>query len=117
MKPSKKSKKDHPFFCVKKNCRKTAWDTPEYLDDDDWTFAKECVDILESGAGFQFYTFLWKCPTQANNFFNHIIGWPEGYNYCNDRRYTELTAVVGLRNHTLAKLKKAIEDHGSKITI
>jgi hypothetical protein len=29
-------KKTSPFYCYKKMCRKTAWDTPEYMTEQDW---------------------------------------------------------------------------------
>lgn len=38
---TKPPNEDHPFFCKSKGVRKSAWETPEYLSEQDWEIAKE----------------------------------------------------------------------------
>jgi hypothetical protein len=109
----KKPKEDHPFFCHAKRCRKTAWETPEFLSADDWAMVEAVVKTLESGkpASFQFWldslTIL-----EQRHFFYIIIGWPEGNIYCCNPTYVEKTAFPGLVKHTLPKLKDALKSKG-----
>lgn len=107
-------KTPHPFYCHKKNCRKTVWETPEYLSKEDWDFAKEVVKYLsmKSDEGrTKLYDFLWdrKNLKLTKDFFNHTIGWPEGFVYCQDSVYFGVTAYPGWLIHTLEKLIKAVE--------
>ena len=104
-------KKDSPFFCYKKNCRKTAWNTPEYLSPEDWAFLDKVVDILEHKDGDTLFEFLWEDYQMGIRFFNHMIGWTEGDVYCRERRYVVITAFPGLVRHDLPKMKQALTSH------
>lgn len=105
----------HPFFCKKKQCRKTAWVTPEYMSQNDWLFLKQIIDILENGTAIQLYDLLWDKQNQTltKNFFNHTIGWPEGHTYCLEESYVVKTAFAGLKTHDLPLLKNAYADYCS----
>lgn len=109
-----KKKQEHPFFCLKKKCRKTAYDTPEYLSPADWEFLRKIVHVLRSGTGVEFHDLLWdrnNPPGQTRNFFYHCLGWPEGHSYCMAEGYTVQTAFPGIVKHQLAKLEKALKVH------
>lgn len=109
------SKKDHPFFCYKKNCRKTAWDTPNYLNKEDWENLNKIIQVIED----KDYYFLWYFTTTnkgAEDFFNRVIGWPEGYNYCFNLSFCEKTAIHGLYKHELPKMKKALKEYKKLLT-
>ncbi|MCK9154510.1 MAG: hypothetical protein M0P12_00200 [Paludibacteraceae bacterium] len=80
-----KKEKFHPFFSYSKGCRKTAWETPEYLTEEDWVFLAGLIPFLESDdiGGARNYLFpLGENWNLTEDFFNHTIGWPEGYSYC-----------------------------------
>ena len=70
----------HPFFCEKKRCRKTAWDTPEYLSEGDWDLVQGVVDALLSKDRSRFDAII-KSREAAEAFFYRVCGWPEGLNY------------------------------------
>lgn len=121
------AKKFNPFYCYKKQCRKTAWDTPEYLVPTDFEFVAGLLPFLESGdkAGARNYLF----PLIANSeermahekivqdFFYHVIGCPElrGYcqhidMFCNDmeKTYFYLTGFRALEKF-IPEFKKMLE--------
>jgi len=105
-----KKTKDHPFFCYKKNCSKTAWNTPEYLSPEDWDFLAKVYDTLKNGNGEQLHALLWSVlDSIAEHFFNHSIGWAEGYTYCRNLRYVQECAFDGMVRHQLPKIKIALE--------
>ena len=110
-----KKVKTHPFYCYKRNCRKSAWKTPEYMEESDWLFLRKIVATLEQDDPKEFADLLDdNCFSHTNadyeNFFNRAVGWPEGARYCTDREYVVKTAFRGIkRNHP--ELKKAVEDH------
>lgn len=96
--------KNHPFYCYKKNCRKTAWQTPEYLNKEDWEFLRQILPLININKGEEFYNFLYADINKAEIFFNRIIGWPEGFNYCKNIKYCQKTAIPGIIKHELNKL-------------
>lgn len=103
-------KNDHPFFCYKKRCRKTAWDTPEYLTAEDWAL---CTKVLTAKTGLDYAMFIleaFTCGT-AEGFFNRVLGWPEGYHYCRTASYIEFSAWPGFFKHEREKLKQAVEQY------
>ncbi len=100
-------KTEHPFYCDKKKCRKTAWGTPEYLTEDDWKAVKEFVDIAETKDADKAFELMWNLK-DTESFFNRVLGWPEGYNYCQSREYWDITAFPGIVKHNLDKLINAL---------
>lgn len=109
-----KRKEEHPFFCHKKQCRKTAWDTPEYLTEEDWGFAEEFVRLVKTGDGQKAFDWIWDRDhvKHAEAFFNRVLGWPEGHVYCRENSYWLRTAVPGLLAHSLPKLEQALVAKG-----
>ena len=101
---------ENPFFCAKKKCRKTAWDTPEYMTEEDWDFLEKVITVLETGTPKKFSNLVWKDHGRGKDFFNRVIGWPEGYVYCQNLDYCESTAFRGLKKHDLPKMKKSDEE-------
>lgn len=85
-KPTRKQKeKEHPFFCYKKNCRKTAWDTPEYLTQADYNFIQGLIPFLKTEDKQGCMNYLYPMGEKWTNtvaFFDRVMGWPEGYGYC-----------------------------------
>lgn len=113
-KTPRKTIEEHPFFCEKKKCRKTAWDTPEYLTVEDWETLKKVVAIIKSGDAMAFYRFVVK-DANSKAFFYRGIGWPEGFSYCKNLNYCTQTAFVALtstsggsRVSDLEKIERAI---------
>lgn len=117
--------KDSAFYCAAKKCRKTAWETPEYLNDYDWGLLRDLIDVLECNAKILFDKILYNKNLQGSYyktgetndeiFFNRIIGWPEGIRY-----YAAATTdcyFCGFIKNDLDKLKGAIENHFNKIEI
>ena len=103
------TKTKHPFFCNKKNCRKTAWDTPEYMSEEDWAFLERAYDIMLKK---DYTAFLWlgfENPDMWRNLFNHMLGWPEGMVYCREIEYLKKTFLVGNFRHL--GIEKALFAH------
>ena len=107
-KATKKQKQFHPFFCHIKNCRKTAWDTPEYMSEEDWTFLEKVYHLIKNN---DVYTFVWlQHDTDIwKNLFNHMLGWPEGITYCQDSKYVEIAYFKS--KHNLLNIEKALFLH------
>ena len=99
--------KHHPFYCHKKNCLKTAWDTPEYLTENDWYIVGAVTCFLAQNDFRGFRHFVLNNP-YAKRFFYLAIGWPEGYNYCQSLSYCEKTAFPMMLKNDLEKLEKAL---------
>ena len=99
-------KKEHPFFCHKKNCRKTAWDTPEYLTANDKENTKKLVRVLQGQDATELWTFINLLTTgEKKGLFYRVLGWPEGLHYCESPEFCERTAFDGLKKHDLKKLE------------
>jgi hypothetical protein len=108
--------KTHPFFCYKKNCQKSAWKTPEYLTSEDWELAERVIAVLERNPeSLKLFTVLYEDFSLGQAFFNRVIGWPEGFNYCRSLEYLGKTAIPSLTKHTLPKLKAAVNLHLQKV--
>jgi hypothetical protein len=73
------STRDHPFYCRRKQCRKSVWATPEYLSDRDWRLVEGVVSAFTTGDRAAFEALLEGDGAAA--FFYRVIGWPEGLNY------------------------------------
>ena len=114
-----KKREKHPFYCHVKRCRKSAYDTPEYMTPGDWEFARRAVYLLRAGDKDG----LWELLRSPENrelvygFFNRAIGWPEGLSYCRNLSYFTATAFRGLVKHELPKLEKALSEHDPRICI
>jgi hypothetical protein len=108
----KTKKTEHPFYCDKKKCRKTAWGTPEYLTEDDWKAVKEFVDIAETKDADKAFNFIWNLKNlkDTQSFFNRVLGWPEGYTYCQSKSFWEKTAFPGIVKHNLDDLKSTLKN-------
>ena len=105
-----KKQKELPFFCHIKQCRKTAWDTPEYLSKQDWIILRKIYNILickdlDAFLNLQFETETW------NNLFNRMLGWPEGEIYCREYDYVVKTFMPMVSNHMLPNIEKALKNH------
>jgi len=109
-----KHKDDSSFYCGEKRCRKTAWDTPEYMTDDDWSFCEQVIELLDKGTAEELYKILWdrENADKTKRFFNQCMGWPEGWVYCQDWEYWTRTgfAVLGY-SESMNKVKKALAWH------
>lgn len=115
--------KKHPFYCYKKKCRKTAWDTPEYLTPKDWEFLEQVVAAVSAGTEgsegkvlrvlFGNKTDFHAESSIDRDFFNRVIGWPEGWNYCQDTPYFEATGFWVFKG-ILAKMKLALKSHNKR---
>ncbi|ABM97100.1 hypothetical protein [Methylibium petroleiphilum] len=86
-------KTEHPFFCVKKLVRKSAWETPEYLSARDLELARRLVDVSSYD---EFASIVYErrltAETRVGNdeaFFYRIVGWPEGMSYMRNAAYGE----------------------------
>ncbi len=100
-------KNTSPFYCYKKMCRKTAWDTPEYMTEQDWVTLRKFRDIIAS-KNLEAFMALLDDRTGWKNFFNHMVGWPEGEVYCQDWDYARRTFLANASNHMLPKIDKAL---------
>ena len=88
MKPPRvAAKPSHPFYCHRRNCRKTVVATPNYLSDSDWKLLERIVSMMlrEDRAAFDA---LFHSATEAGSrranaeaFFYRMVGWPEGLSY------------------------------------
>lgn len=104
---------EHPFHCHKKNCYKTAFNTPEYLTPADWEFLGKILKYLAGDDAERLYNFLWSIKNRENtlNFFNRVVGWPEGYIYCSSFTYFCCTGIRCLKNeNSYPKLIKAYKN-------
>lgn len=100
------------FYCPKKKCRKTAWDTPEYLTAEDWNTLEKVIGISERRDPMELYRFV-STDSNSRAFFNRVIGWPEGYSYCLKIGYCEFQSKQGFMKHTLEKAKMALSQNKS----
>lgn len=85
------SEENSSFYCPKKQCRKTAWDTPEYLTEVDWAFVERAIFFLKNVDKSGLYFAFKSNPSAARSFFHSAIGWPEGLSHCNSLSYFEAT--------------------------
>ena len=105
-----KKVKESPFFCYRKMCRKTAWDTPEYMSKEDWDFLQQVYDILlkkDVGA----FIALQSDPIKWKALFNRMLGWPEGDGYCLKYDYVVKAFMPGVGKHMLPDIKMALGRH------
>jgi hypothetical protein len=106
--PQSKTKQDeHPFFCEKRKCRKTAWQTPEYLTEQDWLTVQKVINIITSGDTMAFYRFVTN-DENSKMFFYRVIGWPEGFVYCCNLNYCVNTGFKALTLN-LDLMREALE--------
>lgn len=96
------------FYDEKKQCRKTAWDTPEHLSDRDWDFIAHVLLCMSGRAVVSFWRLLNTRDGLA--FLYRAIGWPEGANYCRDLSYFKTTGFPGLLRMQ-PKLLQAFKAH------
>lgn len=124
--------KFHPFFSYNRNCRKTAWETPEYLTLLDYDYIQDVIPLLEANKIEELRDYMF--PTifdgdidsrrtrqeQTEDFFNRVIGWPEGHSYCPyidplcedlKKTYWYLTGFGAIRGHleNLKNVKRPID--------
>lgn len=83
-------KKQHPFFCIKKQCRKSVFETPEYLTDYDLETVEIYTSCLKNNDLDWFYNLAHS--DRAEGLFYRILGWSEGWSYCSSYKYCEVTA-------------------------
>ena len=101
---------DHPFFCWKKRCRKTAWDTPEYLTNNDWVITQELASVT-TGAEYAEVINAAYNNGSAEALFYRVFGWPEGFHYCKSDSFLIGPAWSGFKQHELEKLQAAVIKH------
>lgn len=100
----------HPFFCWKKRCRKTAWDTPEHLTDCDWLIAQE-LSLATTGAEYAKVIDTAYRNGTAEALFYRVLGWPEGFRYCRSDSFLTGPAWSGFKQHEQDKLQAAVNKH------
>ena len=106
----KKHKHDNAFYCGSKQCRKSAWATPEYMESSDWEAVARVIEILKSNNVEEFSLFV--RSASGTPFFDRVIGWPEGYRYCYENyEYVRSTAMPTLVKHDLPKLCESLLLH------
>ncbi len=111
--------KGNRFYCAKKMCRKTAWDTPEYMEKADWDFLTKLIPRLEVGNAEKVHNLFLKhiiVGTTTADFFDRVIGWPEGFVYCADIQYFKTTGI-GCLQKQLPLLKGALGLHLRKAVV
>jgi hypothetical protein len=107
-------KETHPFYCFKKQCQKSAWNTPEYLSKINWKTIEKIIGWIKANDWESFHSFLLKDNAeQGKEFFYRAIAWPEGYVYCQSKIYCEITGFPMIKKH-LGDLQKAIDNRGEK---
>jgi hypothetical protein len=106
-----KKKEDHPFYCYAKKCRKTAWNTPEFMTEQDWEFLAKIASALKSKTCDLFFNLVGASHERelVKGFFYRAIGWPEGLGYCTSYAYVKATAFQMLKKHDLPKIKEALD--------
>jgi hypothetical protein len=110
-----KATKFHPFYDEIKHCRKTAWNTPEHLTEQDIETIKKLVPILQANDLEKFYDLVTANTPQTEGLFYRILGWPEGLNYCHSYMYCEYTALPGMIRHNLPKLMEFLTNSADKV--
>jgi hypothetical protein len=99
-------KPDHPFYCDKKHCQKSAWDTPEYLSEGDWSVAEAMIAALEAGDEARFHDLVTR---EQEAVFYRIVAWPEGRNYyCYGSEVYRGNCFLGFVARDLPRLKTAV---------
>lgn len=106
-------KDTHPFYCHKKKCQKSAWNTPEYLNQSNWDDIKKVIGWIKDNDFYSFWLFVHE-GDRAKNFFYKCIAWPEGYVYCQSESYCEKAGFPMICKH-LEELQKAIDNRAKKI--
>lgn len=107
--PEYYSNKSSPFYCHKKNCRKTAWETPEYLTEEDWKMVRGALAALEAG---DLDAFLLAIKPDPDSFFDRILGWPEGYQYMwRGTSKAQIFHFSCLKKHEEARLRNSLASH------
>lgn len=101
LKNAKTANSFHPFFCNIKRVRKTAWDTPEYLSDEDWALAEAACLVAASD---DLLALVYQSDANSEAFFWRLIGWPEGRCYMRSAEYARATGWPALAGHELKKL-------------
>ena len=71
-------REDHPFYCYAKNCQKSAWATPEFLSEQDWSIVEAMIGALEAGDEPRLLAVV---RPNAEAVFYRIMAWPEGRQY------------------------------------
>lgn len=107
---NRRSEEISSFYCTEKQCQKTAWDTPEYLTENDWAFLERAIVFLENVDKSGLYFAFKSNPADARSFFHSAIGWPEGLSYCSSPSYFEATGFRCLVRY-LSDLKSALVNH------
>lgn len=79
-------KSPSPFFCPKKQIRKSAWSTPECLSESDWALARS---LAKKTSAKEFHDLAFATEANSEAFFWRIAGWPEGRHYMRSISYAE----------------------------
>lgn len=104
-----KKKDDHPFYCWAKQCRKTAWDTPEYITDVDRMMMRQVLVLLNQDDADGLYSLFQSNRKATEDFFNRVIGWPEGFAYCNEMKYVSTTGMRMIMKYDLPKMEEYLK--------
>jgi hypothetical protein len=106
----KNTKNYHPFYCMVKGCRKSAWETPEHMAATDWKLAEQVVKCKTVEAFLE----LLDSDEKKESFYWRIIGWPEGKGYMHnwqDRTYAERTGWPCIVKHEIPKIMQALQKY------
>ena len=111
------------FYCYKKQCRKTLWDTPEYINKADRKVIASLIECLEK-PDLNSYEAFNKILNGANKvskvsgkvtekvyqmFFNRVVGWPEGVRYYTKGSESYKSSYYNwLQKNSLDKIKSAL---------
>lgn len=105
-----KKSQGNRFYCARKRCRKTAWETPEYLTQADWKFLKSLLPDIQCLNPAALWQTLWFHHNflLTRDFFDRVMGWPEGYVYCQDFNYFKIAGVLVFQKN-FHKLKESLD--------
>lgn len=98
----------HPFYCHRKELRKSAWNTPECLKPSDWDLAAGLALATSQGmAAFTGFLSLLR-HQERYALFNRVLGYPEGFHYSRSSQWVEQTFFPGLVRYQLPLIRKAL---------
>lgn len=96
----------HPFYCEKKRCRKSAWQTPEHLTQMDLETLRLLKGVDSEEA---FHAVVYGSQARAEGFFYRVIGWPEGLRYMRGSEAYRQSMWGSVRSNILRALESTAD--------
>jgi hypothetical protein len=111
------------FYCYKKQCRKTLWDTPEYINKADRKVIARLIECLEKPDlnGYEAFNKILNSANKVSKvtgkvtekvyqmFFDRVVGWPEGVRYYMRGSESYRSSYCNwLQENSLDKIKSAL---------